>query len=461
MSVCFLSFLLMFYEAHILPKLFKLREPANNVLFARNELLEKAWRESSQILTLFFSSEDKELEVLPSVYSSSYFEYLRQYLKHGNQSVNEADSGEEWAYVPMPFEKTIRGNNESKVWSLPLSKIKVKHVPKEFVAQSPYGHSLYMRGYLKYCYKNQNLLLKKKSYQWQLGDDNIFDNEYNALFRLIDDSAEQQVFRSLPERYVQTYRYLPIAGLYNTGTNALVRLFNRNCFTQANSTYVRLMPQVPWLKHSLVTPGHLRRYGKFLTQEGPILGIVIIKDPLTWIKSVCKAPYYIRFTNIRWFVNECPANVNRSKLLWHAIAYPSLAHLWSQWLVLLYIHTHTNIHIFCINVHMYMYSAYFEKVISDKFSFVMIRFEDLLFQPNSILKLFCDHCVRAKLRLPKHRRVAEKSTKSHGDSRNRSQALDTYGNTNYRVSQFSTADLIYLKLHLNQSLLDGLAINLM
>ena len=53
-----------------------------------------------------------------------------------------------------------------------------------------------------------------------------------------------------------------------------------------------------------VNPSH-----RFGYRDG--LHIIIIKDPLTWFKSICKASYLIFFGNMKWAKHKlCPQNIS-------------------------------------------------------------------------------------------------------------------------------------------------------
>lgn len=130
-----------------------------------------------------------------------------------------------------------------------------------------------------------------------------------------------------------------VAGLFNTGTHLLAELFRTNCDVKSNSSF-----SVAWGKHH---PLHWRGEPPAPSQWANDLAsadasdmraarqvpIVVIKDPLTWFKSHCAAPYFTSFAfnlrtqcfvannsvQVNWVVNNC------------SYEYASLAHMWSEW----------------------------------------------------------------------------------------------------------------------------------
>lgn len=96
-------------------------------------------------------------------------------------------------------------------------------------------------------------------------------------------------------------RVIAPAGLFNTGTHLLYVLMRRNC-RFANTRQVSF--QVPWGKHNPPAWRHktVARSGRGIIQDD-VLPVVIIKDPINWIHSMCAHPY-----NGRWrhTAEHCP-----------------------------------------------------------------------------------------------------------------------------------------------------------
>merc|ERR1719410_2237298 len=104
-------------------------------------------------------------------------------------------------------------------------------------------------------------------------------------------------------------RVIAPAGLFNTGTHLLWTLMKRNCkfryFNQVNF-------QVPWGKHN--PPAWKNRTIAAIQGRGVIhddvLPVVIIKDPVNWIHSMCKHRYTVSW---RHTAKHCPNLVPNEK----------------------------------------------------------------------------------------------------------------------------------------------------
>ena len=320
--------------------------------------------------------------------------------------------------------------------------------------------------------------------------DSYFDNNSSS-----SSSRAKLIVRRTPVTRSR-WTHLMVAGLYNTGTNSLYNFFKMNCGRRKSpnsnrmngggpDTFIghwqRIHFQVPWRKHNLVTPLKLRNNATALANK---LAIVVIKDPLTWLKSFCKARYYMFPMDKQWYRHECPRNLRKARVVWHHKGYENVLMLWNKW-----------------------YSAYLDLSIPSPAApttkgpkgkrrrqrekawlpMIMVRFEDLLFKPKLLNDLICGECVRGdtgenmskKTRRRKKKAAVsartkqmgqnvkavvssdqsgllfmEASVKYHGSSRNRSQALKTYANPEYRLEGFSKVDLRLARMMLNHTLLE-------
>merc|ERR1712187_46223 len=101
----------------------------------------------------------------------------------------------------------------------------------------------------------------------------------------------------------------------------------RNCNTMTQG-----YPQVPWGKH---TPLHWR--GKHFAPSlvkanvSAVLPLVLVKDPLAWMKSMCRNQYNCHFRHGHTDAS-CPSPVNATKAECSFPKFPhyyeSLMHLW-------------------------------------------------------------------------------------------------------------------------------------
>ena len=180
-------------------------------------------------------------------------------------------------------------------------------------------------------------------------------------------------------------RMLGPAGLFSTGTNLLTHLLKQNCeIPQRRARYgpdatkeeLGMRWQVPWGKH---TPAHYRQ--AHATQKASainkhdVLPVATIRNPYTWMQSICKNPYTARWKHAR----TCPNLKASDNEEWNPVSvkygagvdsYQSLVHLWNDW-----------------------YNEYYKQ---ESFPFLMIRMEDLVFHTQATIEQVCE-CAGGQL----------------------------------------------------------------
>lgn len=241
------------------------------------------------------------------------------------------------------------------------------------------------------------------------------------------------------------------------------------------------------------------------------LNVVLIKDPLFWFKSICKQPYYIFFIyEQEWLWNKlCPYGIYKingtiSANEWHTFLYKSIIELYNKyyeswmgsiqtppiggtpyvinkWREMYNNYAQQKFKTFNISlekknkrliitktIYQYMINNnfksnnnnLFEQEIMNKtrkmrkngnFPTVVVRFEDLLFNPQQIVDRLCK-CVGGYRR--NDTKLRQTANKPHGNSRNRSEAVTYYSNITNRYQNYHKNDIIFLKNNLNQTILD-------
>lgn len=137
-------------------------------------------------------------------------------------------------------------------------------------------------------------------------------------------------------------RILAVAGLFNTGTNLLHTQFTKNIHG------VKTIWQVPWGKHRMaqVKWDHTA-HGMEQHNKKHVLPLVMLRDPLAWMQSMCANPYSAKW---RHGPHHCPNLVpnQQDHEHFHRLSveafgvrvqydassqyeFTSLAHLWSEW----------------------------------------------------------------------------------------------------------------------------------
>ena len=206
--------------------------------------------------------------------------------------------------------------------------------------------------------------------------------------------------------------------------------------------------QVPWGKH---TPVALRGVNHAISggdiNHSFVLPVLIIKDPYTWMQSMCRHEY-----SAGWFHKEdhcpnlipytqkekenfpkeesVPINVHYSKE--NIVNYKSLVDLWNTW-----------------------YTDWMES----SFPFLAIRFEDLLFHSEDVVRQVC-HCATGEMLHDndgkgfQYIQESAKQGKVHSGSNGLLSALIKYGNTKLRKEQYLEEDLQFARQNLDSKLME-------
>ncbi|EEC45174.1 predicted protein [Phaeodactylum tricornutum CCAP 1055/1] len=237
------------------------------------------------------------------------------------------------------------------------------------------------------------------------------------------------------------------AGLFNTGTNPFNMYLEGNCIMPENEHdhHGGMRWQVPWGKHMLAsrkwnnTAGHDHKVNK-----SNVLPVVLIRDPYSWMQSMCKHPYATSWSkNVsRHCPNLVPTPEDRAEFSElgtnesipvrinypnKPADYPSLAHFWSDW---------------------------YQQYLQAEYPRLLIRFEDLIFHQKSLLSIVCA-CAGA---IPKQDTFsyvvdAGKWGSAHKGSSNMISAMVKYGSNKKRLSGLTNEDLSYAQEHLSAHLM--------
>lgn len=187
-----------------------------------------------------------------------------------------------------------------------------------------------------------------------------------------------------------------MAGLFNSGTNALARnLINNVGFPNNTETYDTrnnfgsngIHSEVPWWKHNPL----VHKYRGNTPNAQNYLPIVIVRDPFFWRKSTQDNPYTLRCNNQRlcgWFNQTLTLNIQNAKNPTDQVDFASLEAMWND-----------------------LHSTYLKA----SFPRLIVRFEDALFYlPTLVQKI--GECAGAT---PKQDEfvVLSKYAKKHGHDR--------------------------------------------
>jgi len=240
--------------------------------------------------------------------------------------------------------------------------------------------------------------------------------------------------------------FIGTAGAFNTGTNLMSELLLANCLMPDhikkhgnNSRGIRW--QVPWGKHSPAGDKEYRETHKTakdaLVDSNDIMPMVTIRDPLIWLKSMCRHKYTAIWAGFKDKVH-CPNFLLKDlamRVRYDGFTrdYESVLHLWNE---------------------------YYEDYKNVNIPFLLVRFEDLVFHPEETITKVCE--CGGGMRSGKEFRYivnsAKKGAAAHGDMKLRTgfvDALVKYGNIEKRYKDFhSIEDLKYVRDNINQSLME-------
>jgi len=204
-------------------------------------------------------------------------------------------------------------------------------------------------------------------------------------------------------------RNIAPAGLFNSGTNLLSHLLLENCdFDDLQPQYgTGTFWQPIWGKHTPATYRTIANIGKKYTKSyETTLPILSIRDPYTWMQSMCRQNYGAQFDhnketcpNIIPYPADMDAHPRYRKmkyvpvnakftLKYYKVHYDSLAHMWNEW-----------------------YQTYMQfddngndkgqdndtnnKMKEPDFPFLVVRMEDLIFHAQTVVPQLCE-CAGAK-----------------------------------------------------------------
>lgn len=268
-------------------------------------------------------------------------------------------------------------------------------------------------------------------------------------------------------------RYIASAGLFNTGTNLLFKLLQRNCyiperyntssFSSQNITddlfdcetekcnkrksqfnkAIGMRDTVPWWKH-----GKVEWRDSSSSDHLNALPVVMIKDPVHWMSSMCRNPYTANF----YRDSQCPVldttgnplsrkynlrlvNVSTPKYKGkrYSYMYDSLVDMWN---------------------------TYYHEWMNVSFPNLIVRYEDLLFHPEEVITQVCT-CSGGVMRddfralmTPAKKHGKGVMGKRNGIGRTDSNiAAIMYGTKEIRKSVLNRKDKQYTRDHLEQSIM--------
>lgn len=243
-------------------------------------------------------------------------------------------------------------------------------------------------------------------------------------------------------------RHTGPAGMFNSGTNLLYTLLMENC--QLPNHRFGIIWQVPWGKHTPLSWKHRNFPKHWLSVEhDDTLAMVVIKDPYTWLRSMCRESYNAKWPRSPY---HCP-NVIKTELDEHVRELQSLDMGQPVPVYIKYNASHITNHTNLIALWNDWYGAYWK----DNGPRLFIRYEDMLFRPYETTNQLCT-CIGGNFTYQGTFKYVTRSAKgergSHRGSSDLVSALLRYSNSTERIHGFTQADLKVAASDLNKLLLD-------
>mmetsp|Transcript_17148 Transcript_17148/g.32470 ORF Transcript_17148/g.32470 Transcript_17148/m.32470 type:complete len:396 (+) Transcript_17148:63-1250(+) len=243
--------------------------------------------------------------------------------------------------------------------------------------------------------------------------------------------------------------FLAPAGMFNTGTNLLESLLSKNCYLaekveKYGEGHIGIRYQVPWGKHS---PVSWRFKHTAPTFEGidhsSFLAAVVIKDPYTWMTSMCRHNYAASWRNVD---GHCPNLVPITSEEEDIIS-PR-----KTFQVTINYHKHN------VTRHESMaelYNEWYGDWLDADFPRLMVRFEDLLFHAEEVVERVCK-CGGGVMNGGPFQYVQDSAKKgtAHKGSNGLVKSMLQYGNVTKRIEAYSSKDLQYAESTLRSDVLD-------
>jgi len=194
--------------------------------------------------------------------------------------------------------------------------------------------------------------------------------------------------------------------------------------------------QVPWGKHNPISfrSKHVAAMSKKLNiNQTNVLPVVLIKDPYSWMGSMCRKNYAAHWDHWK---NHCPnlmpdhnggmpSEVTVRFQDWHKPKYESLVGFWNDW--------------------------YGDYMAIDSFPRLIIRFEDMLFHLDEVMNEICQ-CAGGQMK--GHVHMITESAKRHANTNGLLAALSRYGRDDKRTDGMTKGDLSYSQKKLRKDLME-------
>ncbi|KAG7368441.1 hypothetical protein IV203_031184 [Nitzschia inconspicua] len=257
-----------------------------------------------------------------------------------------------------------------------------------------------------------------------------------VLYGINEENCQRFQHQSDPGEHM-----LGVAGTFNSGTNLMAELLIHNCFMPERlKKYGRrnfgIRWQVPWGKHT--PPGDEKYRNEHKSKKdwnvnaSEIMPAVTIRDPLIWLKSMCKHQYTARW--YRPHPEHCPdfsikQTTTSIKYADFRKRHDSILHHWND---------------------------FYQEYLHVNIPFMMVRFEDLVFHPKEVTTAVCQ-CAGGQMMNKKFSYIVESAKKgigAHGKVRTGFvDALVRYGTELKRYNGYNEEDLAFVRDNIDNEIM--------
>ena len=232
-------------------------------------------------------------------------------------------------------------------------------------------------------------------------------------------------------------RYTAVAGLFNTGTNAMEFHLQHNLKMPSKW-------QVPWGKHRVpaVRLNHTAPGMDKVNREN-VMPIIMIRDPFAFMQSMCKSPYAAVWKHqSKHCPNLVPNSADRAKFGSNLQASGGLFNVTVNFDKNQKLHWDSLIHLYTDWYNQYWKDADYPRL--------MVRFEDMLLQAPAVLQKIAE-CVETEMSEPFRYQIS--SAKGHGSGTGFVKAVLKSGSREARMRGMSDEDVAFAVEHLDAGLM--------
>ena len=279
----------------------------------------------------------------------------------------------------------------------------------------------------------------------------VDDADVERLLHVYQDMTKQYGDMQLPvvfgldtcEKYQQTVpkqrRIVAVAGMFNTGTNAM------EYHLRENLKGIKSLWQVPWGKHRVpyvrlqhVAPGMAN------VQQEDVLPIIMIRDPFHWMQSMCKSPYAAHWKKTRLHCPNLVPTTHDLQRFGHELAASN--HTFN-----VTVHFDTNQIIHWSSLIDLYNDWYLQYVINATYPRLIVRFEDMLLHAPSILRMIG---LCAGVDASGAFKYQVNSAKQHGSHTDFMSAILKSGNLEARIRNMTADDILFAMQNLDPYLME-------